>query len=78
MPLSYFDFVGIQDYYREDLEELAHLLGWVTPREFHHNKTGSYKLSEEERQLISSWNEQDVALYEEGLRLRKERLAEKG
>jgi hypothetical protein len=77
MLLSEFTFVGIQEHFSEDLATLADLMNWKSPTVFHHNKTASYKLSEEERRLIGSWNQLDVKLYQDGLKLRKERLAEK-
>ena len=75
MALEEFAFVGIQDHYSEDLAQLAKLMGWTASLEFHHNKTGKYDISSEDRQLIRSWNQFDVALYEQGLKLREARIA---
>lgn len=76
MKLREFDFVGIQEYFSEDLSALARFLKWTSPAEFHHNKTGPYELSEAERSQIKSWNNLDVQLYEEALKLREARIAQ--
>lgn len=74
-PLSSFEFIGIQEHYAEDLAAMSQHFGWPAPSVLHHNKTGSkHAVSEKLRQKIAEWNAEDMALYEEALALRAERL----
>jgi len=75
MDLGDLLFVGIQEYFSEDLTELARLLGWKQFDRFHHNSSEDQKapVSEELRREIRKLNERDTELYEEALRLREGR-----
>lgn len=76
MELKDFKFVGIQEYYQEDLQYLAQLYNWPKVKEYKHNITGStYELSEAEREELIALNHRDVALYQEALAIREERLS---
>lgn len=75
MSLRDFDFVGIQEHFKEDIAKMARHFLWdpsvdvpkvnVTPRR--------YAVSEAEREEIMRLNQADMRLYEEGLRLRAQR-----
>ena len=75
MPLQSFDFVGVTEFFPEDLNYLATLLNWKSYKEFHHNVTDSKKpiVSEEIREEIKKLNEKDIEVYNEGLALREAR-----
>lgn len=74
-PLGDFLFVGVQEYFSEDLADLAHLLGWKKLQEFRHNDSEDQKVFVDEavRGEIRQLNERDTVLYEEALSLRKAR-----
>ncbi len=73
--LSKMAFVGIQEHYEEDLKQLAQLFNWDNLAVFKHNVTGSkYEVSESDRAKIAALNELDMAIYNEGLALRAQRL----
>lgn len=76
VPLSDFAFVGIQEHYDEEVAAMAKEFQWPPRIEApKHNRTGSKpQVSEEEREEIAELNALDMALYEEGLALRAERL----
>jgi len=70
-------FVGILEFYSEDLKFLADLLAWKSCKLVHYNQTGNPQrdsVSEEERAAIAELNEKDVALYQKALKMRRERL----
>lgn len=70
MDLTDFLFVGIQEDYDASLQRLAGLLHWEDYPVFHYNKTGSERpnrVSEKERDIIRSLNQDDIALYERAL-----------
>ena len=74
-PLEQLAFVGIQEYYTEDLQVLAKLLKWTDFTEFKHNVTASkYEVSPEERAEIAALNDLDVKLYDAALKLRQNRI----
>lgn len=75
MNLADLQFVGITEYYESELASLAQLLKWKAYSSFQHNITGQRpEVSEMEREVIRSWNQADIAIYEEALALRKKRL----
>jgi hypothetical protein len=75
MSLSDCAFVGITECYQQDLASLSQLLNWKSYPNFHHNATGQRPVvSEMEREVIRSWNQADMALYEEALSLRQARI----
>jgi hypothetical protein len=72
--LDDFAFVGIQEYYAEDLVQLGQKLSWKEVPHYHHNATGkSRNVSATLRDEITRCNQEDVALYEYALSLRKKR-----
>ncbi|PSR12089.1 MAG: hypothetical protein DA408_14370 [Bacteroidetes bacterium] len=74
--LREFAFVGIQEFYETDLATMGHQMSWEQPPAFHHNATEKKEeLSAAEYQAIAAWNAADMALYQEGLSLRQQRLA---
>lgn len=75
IALDQFAFVGIQEYYSEDLKALAQLLDWPSYEEVKHNITGSKytQVTKEQRQQIAEWNHLDMALYESGMAIRAKR-----
>jgi len=74
LSLDSFYFVGIQEYFEEDVLHLSQKMNWPTPTVLHHNSTGkAVAISETDREKIASFNAKDVALYELGLTLRAQR-----
>ena len=65
-------FVGIQEYFSEDLQLMGKALGWPDVKELYHNATGKTKreVSEAERAEISRLNEIDIEIYQRALALR--------
>jgi hypothetical protein len=72
-PLEGFDFVGIQEYYAEDLLELGERMMWRKVEEVRSNVTVKPVVSEEIRAEIALLNAGDMALYERALHLRARR-----
>lgn len=75
--LADIDFVGIQEYYKEDLEAMAKQFNWPSYEYLHVNKTGGGyhdRVSEEQREQIAKWNRADMELYHAALEIRKKRL----
>lgn len=74
--LQDFSFVGIQEFYSEDLSAMSKQFSWTTATEFKYNKTAKkYNVSEENRAEIAKLNQLDIAIYEEGLALRQKRIS---
>lgn len=78
VPLTEFDFVGIQEYYDEEVKAMAKAFQWPPRVEApKHNRTGNKRaVSASEREEIAALNALDVKLYEEGLALREARLGQ--
>ncbi|PHI20305.1 hypothetical protein CEQ90_08960 [Lewinellaceae bacterium SD302] len=78
VPLTDFSFVGIQEYYNDEVAAMAKEFQWPPRVEApQHNRTGSKpQVSEAEREEIAELNQLDMALYAEGLALREARLGE--
>jgi hypothetical protein len=70
-------FVGVQEYFDEDLTELAAKLGWKRTARLRQNSSEAHKapVSAEIREEIRRLNGRDAALYEEALALRQRRRA---
>lgn len=68
-------FIGITDYYSEDLNDLAQLLHWQNVTEHRVNVTGrkSNAISEKDRAIIHDLNKMDVELYQKAIQLRAQR-----
>jgi hypothetical protein len=72
--LSDFDFVGFQEFFAEDLAELARLMGWCVPVDSITvvNRTASreyeeFRIDPETAGKLAELNEQDVRLYERAI-----------
>ena len=78
ISLEEFSFIGVQDYYSEDLNHLAKILEWDGFKEYQHNRTGkSYdEVTAQQIDEIRALNDEDVRIYEQVLALREKRLAE--
>ncbi|MEG4022205.1 hypothetical protein [Microcoleus sp. S13C4] len=83
--LSDFYFVGLQEFFQEDLSELKIMLGWANFRNSYENLNPNPKYHEDiqkvfaDQKLIDKLvenNQQDLALYEEALILRANRRKE--
>lgn len=73
--LDDFAFVGIQEYYQEDLQQLGQKLGWKQLPYYHHNATGGDRIiGADLRAEIARFNQEDMALYERALSLREKRI----
>lgn len=73
--LKNFLFVGIVEHYQEDLYYLSKLLDWNTCPVLKQNTTQHQnKHSESIKKVISQLNNDDIALYKEALKIRKERM----
>lgn len=84
-PLSEFYFVGVQEFYAEDLVELRQKMGWpefeVTTENTNPHPTYFQDLQEILRQpslikQLALWNREDMELYQEALSLRATRRQE--
>lgn len=72
-PIESFLFVGIVEHYAEDLNRLAQLLEWNSYEVLKQNVTGSKRdVSPEIREKIKSLNSEDVRIYEQALKMRKQ------
>jgi len=72
-PLDTFDFIGIQEYFPEEILRLSAILGWkAIPDVLFHNKTegGSIETAPEILDEIRELNLDDILLYQEALRIR--------
>lgn len=68
-------FVGIVEHFEEDLAYLAQLMGWGDYKIPHLNRTKERPpLADFKYDAIRLWNQQDMALYEQALELRKQRI----
>lgn len=85
MKLKDFYFVGIQDFFAEDLEELKTRLSWpdVKISKENNNLYSDYQKIKEEilsdngiLEKVYSLNSKDTELYQEALRLREKRRRE--
>lgn len=79
MDLQEFDFVGIQEFYNQDLVTLQKLMGWskFSPRVKNSNRYSEYHKCLQEiiandslMNQLAQLNEQDLQLYESALHLR--------
>lgn len=69
--LSDFTFIGIQEFYSEDLKELSILLNWPQVQEFHHNTTENrHNVDALVRAEIEALNLIDVDIYQNALAIR--------
>jgi len=69
-------FVGIQEYFSEDLKYLAELLGWEGYEEYFHNTSIEQKkpVPEDLRKEIEALNEEDMNIYRKALEMRQGRV----
>lgn len=74
LPLESMKFVGIQEYFVEDLEYFGNLFGINKIAYLEHNITGEKKDTDEDViRKIEELNALDMALYRKGLELRADR-----
>lgn len=77
--LEDFTFVGIQEFYKEDVADLARELGWTSWDIPVLNVTGKKKsgaVSDQVRAEIAALNAEDMQLYEQALELRNQRKSQ--
>jgi SAM-dependent methyltransferase len=83
--LSDFYFVGLQEFFQEDLAELKIMLGWENFRNSYENLNPNPKYHEDIQKVFANQkiidklvenNQQDLALYQEALNLRANRRKE--
>ena len=83
--LSNFYFVGLQEFFNEDLAELKIMLGWPNFRNSYENLNPNPKYHEDIQKVFANQkiidklvknNQQDFALYQEALNLRANRRKE--
>ncbi|MEG5083159.1 hypothetical protein QUB53_21320, partial [Microcoleus sp. AT8-B4] len=83
--LSDFYFVGLQEFFQEDLAELKIMLGWEKFRNSYENLNPNPKYHEDIQKVFANQkiidklvenNKQDLALYQEALNLRSHRRKE--
>ena len=83
--LSDFYFVGLQEFFQEDLAELKIMLGWENFRNSYENLNPNPKYHEDIQKVFANHkiidklvenNQQDLALYQEALNLRANRRKE--
>ncbi|KAB1063975.1 sulfotransferase family 2 domain-containing protein [Salibacter halophilus] len=65
-----FDFIGIQKDFENELNRFRKVMGWSNIENQRHNVTGSKKPAIDKKtvELIKSYNEKDVEIYEEALK----------
>lgn len=68
-------FIGITEYFSDDLKDLAQFLDWKNVEEYMVNVTGKKidDVSEEDKAIIRQLNRDDVALYQKAIELRNQR-----
>lgn len=72
-----FDFIGIHEFFNEEVVRLSRVLQWKTiPEVLYHNKTETDKpeIQEEVIHEILELNKEDTAIYENALQIRKKSL----
>jgi tetratricopeptide (TPR) repeat protein len=83
--LNNFDFVGVQEFFQEDLADLQKMLNWSDFRINEKNKNPNPKYKEDLESIFSKKtliqkilrnNQEDLEIYQEALRLRAERRKE--
>lgn len=77
-PLEYFDFIGITEYFSEDLSWLSRQLN--VSLEMHienigNNEGGKYHIEEGLRMEIEKFHVSDIGLYKKALEMRQKRLS---
>lgn len=68
-------FVGLVEYYEEDLRELGRMLGWkqVSVRHDNRSEGAGVVLTDSIRDAILKYNAKDVAIYEKAVEIRGKR-----
>lgn len=76
-PLEYFDFIGITEFYEEDLEYFSrhHLNSHARAQMLNagDNKGRAYQIDSQLRKEIETFHDRDMYLYERALEMRQER-----
>lgn len=81
LTLDHFDFVGIQEHFQDDYSSLCRLMQWPVEKVPLLNNTTSidyvqHSFDQEIIDRIRTLNAADVALYEQALRRREQRVAD--
>ena len=65
LSLNDFFFVGIQDFFEEDLKDLAQMLNWNICLAFHNNRNELIKAAiiDQMRKNIEELNRSDIEIY---------------
>lgn len=83
--LTNFDFVGVQEFFEEDLTHLTDMLGWCSFSRSIKNSNPNPKYNQELEEVFSNKNlikkiiknnQEDLEIYQEALKLRAERRKE--
>ncbi len=75
--LDTFDFVGVQEYFNDEVKRLSSTLNWKSvPEILYHNKTSgdAHQIPDEVLFEIRELNMEDVKLYDEAIQLRENKL----
>lgn len=78
--ISAFDFVGVVEFYADEVKEVARLLNWEdVPEVLYLNKTKTDRpdIPKEWKDEIRSLNKKDMAMYEQALAMREARIQQK-
>lgn len=79
-PLEYFDFIGITEFYENDLFDFGQRFLHIQPQPYKLNigtkKPETHPLNPILYRKIEAWHARDMALYERALILRQTRLAQ--
>lgn len=74
--LEKFNFVGIMEYYNDDILDLSKYLGLVNPEIYTHNITGSKNVVDNDIiQEITELNKLDIEIYNQALEIRRKRIS---
>ena len=79
LPLERYQFIGITEYFNDDLASLAQCFGWsVVTAPGRRNVSANFVMdipapTQEDREEIAALNQEDAALYQAALELRRQR-----
>ncbi len=81
-PLNYFHFIGIQEYFEEDLQDLRQLFGWQEVAAVYQNRNPYPEYNQFKKEVLAdkklieeltALNSQDLQLYQSAWKLRDQR-----
>lgn len=78
LPLEEYRFIGVTEYYEQDLNDLAYIMNWDRAHAYYLNTTTIIRseigpISESDRKMARRLYSEDVELYRKVLRLRRKR-----